>query len=130
MRRVVPILVLLLAAPALADGAMDMFLIVITGGPLAALATSAWGLHRTRDVAPGWPCCLAALLSVVGAILGYWLGICIGDYRLSHATYGGAVAFWGPLAVFFSALFARLPSLILGGHYPADREEKRAETDS
>lgn len=100
---------------------MDILLLVLTGGPLAALATSAWGLHKSRQVAPGWPCCLASTLSVIGAFTGYWLGIQIGDYRMSQTTYAGAVAFWGPLAVFFSALLARFPSLILGELYPTSK---------
>jgi hypothetical protein len=128
MRRIGPVIVLLLATPALADGAVDMLLIVSTGGPLAILATIWWGLKRSADASPGWPRDTAAILAIVGAILGYWLGICIGNYRMAHAPHAGVVAFWGPLAVFFSALFARIPSLILGDLYPAKREV--AETDS
>ena len=115
--------VLILAAPAMADGARDMLLLVATGGPLAALATSAWGLHRSKNVALGWPRGLAAILSVTGAVAGYWLGICVGDYRMSSTPNAGVVAFWGPLALFFSALFARLPCSVLSDYYPVEETD-------
>lgn len=109
----------MLAVPALADGAMDMLLLILTGGPLAALATSAWGIRKSRGVAQGWPRVLAAILSVTGAVTGYWLGILFGDYHVSSSPHAGVVAFWGPLGLFFSAYLALIPSSVLSDYYPA-----------
>ena len=119
MNRFLPLpLVLALAVPALADGAMDMLLLILTGGPLAAMATSAWGIRKSKAVAPGWPRTIATVFSVTGSVAGYWLGICIADYRVSSSQHAGVVAFWGPLALFFSAYFARIPSSVLSDYYP------------
>ena len=50
MTRFLPIpLVLTLAVPALADGAIDMLLLIFTGGPLSALS------HKKFGVEVGYP---------------------------------------------------------------------------
>jgi hypothetical protein len=62
---------------------------------------------------------MAEVLRATGAVAGYWLGIRIGDYRVRSSPHAGVVAFWGPLALFFSAYLARIPSSVLSGYYPA-----------
>lgn len=120
---------LLLSTPAMADGAFDIFLILVTGGPLAALPIAAYGIYCSRRVRPGLPLILSVFLAVVGAGLGYWLGFEIAEYRVAQSQYryGGLVGFYAPMAILFSAGLTCLPSAILSYLWPSVQRAEQGE---
>ena len=110
--------VFMITSPALADGAFDIILILFTGYYFISLAFAAWGIIYSFAVRPGLARIMSIILSVVGAPLGYWIGWELAEYRMAHITLGGAVGWYAPIAIFWSATLGRLPSYVAARYWP------------
>ena len=111
-------LFLMITSPTLADGAFDIILIAVTGHYFISLAFAAWGVIYSFAVRPGLARIMSIILSVVGAPLGYWIGWELAEYRMAHISLGGAVGWYAPIAIFWSASLGRLPSYVAARYWP------------
>lgn len=117
MKLEVSCLALALSTPAFADGAFDMALFLATGGPFIIIPIIAYGLTLSKKASPRL---IAALLCVFGAVVGYWFGIQIAEYRIAaSANSHGKIGFYAIFAVACSAGLSWAPSLIISELYPS-----------
>lgn len=112
------LLILVLASPALADGAFDILLTLVTGGPIPPIVLGLWGCHLASSVRRGWVRDFARFLTFYGALGGYWLGWELAWYRMNHLISAGMIGFIAPTALFFSAVFTFLPLRYFRSRFP------------
>lgn len=104
-----------LITAALADGAPVMLSVLLTGGPVAPILASYWGVRGSTQLSTRNRRWCAGLCSSPMAFIGYYLG---GEFAVRQAWIVDSILgiLVGPLALGCAILAGQLPRMILSSY--------------